>query len=282
MDDGATPRRHTRPTAYGGHRPRRRRIARVRELTPRAAALVGASGIVIVLALWQLAAALGWVNPYVASSPLGVAEAAVDLTESGRLGPALLSTAQLFLVGFGVSLLGGLVIGAVTGWNKVANAIVDPWVSILFASPRIAFLPLIAVWFGPGFLGQTVVVITIAIFPIIINVAAGVGAVDRDLFRMARSFLATDTDVLRTVALPGAIPAIAAGVRQGMMQSLLGVVVAEYFLGGTGVGGLIFQAGLTLRTGEALFGALVFAVAALVLSFLLRRVERRLDRWRTR
>src|SRR5699024_9434036 len=135
------------------------------------------------------------VNPLVASSPTGIVEAAILLHQEGRLWPVIGSTTRLFAVGFGVSLIGGLIIGAAIGWHKRLNAIVDPWVSILYASPRIAFLPLIAVWFGSGFLGQVVVVVLIAIFPIIINVASGVSSLDRDHYKMARSFLATNRDV---------------------------------------------------------------------------------------
>ncbi|MFJ6376160.1 ABC transporter permease [Pseudarthrobacter oxydans] len=259
---------------------RQGKVAEIRELGKRERLLLGLAGIVAILAAWEIGSRTGVINPIVASSPTGILEGAMELSEQGVLLPALGSTARLFAIGFGISLVGGLVIGAITGWYVRASAVVDPWISILYASPRIAFLPLIAVWFGPELTGQIVVVVLIAIFPIIINVASGVASVDRGHLRMARSFLATNRDVLMTVALPGAIPAVASGIRQGMMQGLLGVVVAEYFLGGTGIGGVIFQAGLTLKTGQAMLGALIFAAAAIILTSLLRTVESRLDKWR--
>lgn len=264
-----------------GSHPRRRKTATRIELSGRTRFLLGSSGLIGGLLLWELASRMGWVNPLIASSPTGVVRSAVELTRSGALLPAMGSTARLFLVGFGISLAAGLIIGALCGWYQRFDAVADPWISILYASPRIAFLPLIAVWFGPGFTGQLVVVILIAVFPIIINVASGVGSIDRDHLRMAQSFMASNRDVLVKIALPGAIPAIISGVKQGMMQGLLGVVVAEYFLGNTGIGGLIFQAGLMLRTSDALLGAVIFAGAALILSFALRTLESKLDRWRT-
>lgn len=273
------------PSATAGPAPGRRRRTRKpasrSALSTRSRLLLGGAGLVGVIALWEIASRLGWVDPLVASSPSGVATSAIDLLENGTLLPAMGSTLRLFLIGFGISLAAGLIIGTLCGWYQRIDAVLDPWISILYASPRIAFLPLIAVWFGPGFLGQLVVVILIAVFPIIINVASGVRAIDRDHLRMAQSFGATNRDVLLKIALPGAIPAVASGIKQGMMQGLLGVVVAEYFLGNTGIGGLIFQAGLMLRTGEALLGAVIFAAAALALSSALRKVESKLDRWRT-
>ncbi|MEN3279039.1 MAG: hypothetical protein V7607_179 [Solirubrobacteraceae bacterium] len=258
----------------------RRRVATRRDPTRLERRVLGTSGIVLVLGIWQVLASAGVIDQLTASSPSRIATAAKDLAQAGTLWSAMGSSAKLFGIGFGISLVGGLLLGLLLGWYKRVEAVLDPWVSILYATPRLALLPLITVWFGIGLKAQVVVVVLIAIFPIIINTASGVATIDRDHLRVARSFLATNTDVLRTVALPGATPAVVAGIRQGLMQTLIGVVVAEYLFGNTGIGGMIFTAGLSLQTGQAFVGALVFAIAALILSAALRLLERRLDRWR--
>ncbi|MGE3619241.1 MAG: ABC transporter permease [Acidimicrobiia bacterium] len=257
-----------------------RRVADRRDLSSRERLAWSTFGIAVVLVVWELAERLGWVETLVASSPSKIVESLIDMYDRGVLVPAIRSSAKLFGLGFGIALLIGITVGALMGWYRRFNAVIDPWISLVYASPRIAFVPLVLVWAGIGLKAQVVLVVLIAVFPMIINTAAGIGAVDRDHLRVARSFLATNVDVLRTIALPGALPTIIAGVRQGMIQALLGTVAAEYFIGNTGVGGLIFTAGLTLQTGQAFAGALVFAGAALGLTMLLRNVERRFDRWR--
>ena len=257
-----------------------RRVASITELSRTARFVYGLCGIVFVLGFWELAARLDWVKAYEASSPSGIVRAGYHLAQSGVLWPAFVSTAKVFGIGFAISLGSGLIIGVILGWYKRVEAILDPWISILYATPRFALLPLIVVWAGVGLRAQIVVVWLISVFPIIINTQAGVGSIDRAHFRVARSFLATNRDVLMSVALPGAVPAIVAGIRQGLIQGLTGVVVAEYFFGNTGVGGLIFTSGLQLNTGAAFCGAAIFAIAALVLVAALRALERRLDRWR--
>jgi NitT/TauT family transport system permease protein len=232
------------------------------------------------LLLWQIVAWMRLVSPLVLSSPIDIAVAAVQMIQSGVLGKALLSTVQLFAVGFGISLLIGLVVGAILGWFRRIEAVVDPLVSVLYATPRLALIPLVVVWCGPGFTSQVVIVVLLAAFPILINVASGVSAVDSGQLRLARSFLATNRDMLLTVALPAALPAVISGIRQGLNLALSGVVVAEYFVGTTGVGGLIFLAGSSLNTSQAFVGALVFAFAALVLTQLLKLIENRLGAWR--
>jgi ABC-type nitrate/sulfonate/bicarbonate transport system permease component len=258
----------------------RRRVADRRDLSRRERLAWGTSTLLLLLIVWEVAARLGLVDKLVASSPSEIYRSGRELISRGVLQHAVASTAELFLIGFGISLAIGLVGGMILGWYVRVNAALDPLVSVMYATPRIALIPLVTVWFGVDVTARVVVVVLIAAFPIMINVAAGIGAIDRDHMRLARSFLATNFDVLRTIALPGAVPSIVSGIRQGMVQGLLGVVVAEYFLGNTGVGGLIFVSGITLRTGDAFVGALVFAAAALVLTAVLRRVERRFDRWR--
>lgn len=261
--------------------PRRgRRVANLRAPATWQRVLIGSIAVVIVLGFWQLAADEHWINPLVSSSPSGIVRAGAQLTTAGTLGQAVAQTAELFAVGFGISLVTGLALGLILGWYKYVDAALDPFVSILYASPRIAIIPLITVWAGIGFTAQVVIVWLTAVFPIIINVASGVSAVDRDYVRVARSFLATNRDVLFAVAIPGALPSVIAGIRQGLAQGLIGVVVAEYFVGDNGIGGLIFNAGQTLETGNAFVGVIIFAAAALILTAALRSIERRFSGWR--
>jgi ABC-type nitrate/sulfonate/bicarbonate transport system permease component len=266
--------------ALGARPGRGRRVANLRVLATWQRVLIGTVAVAVALGFWQLAADEQWINPLVSSSPSGIVRAAAQLNRSGTLGTAVGQTAELFAVGFGISLVTGLALGLVLGWYKYVEAALDPFVSILYASPRIAIIPLITVWAGIGFTAQVVIVWLTAVFPIIINVAAGVSAVDRDYLRVARSFLATNRDVLFAVAIPGALPSVIAGVRQGLAQGLIGVVVAEYFVGDNGIGGLIFNAGQTLETGNAFVGVIIFAAAALVLTAALRAIERRFSGWR--
>jgi ABC-type nitrate/sulfonate/bicarbonate transport system permease component len=97
---------------------------------------------------------------------------------------------------------------------------------------------------------------------------------------VARSFRATGWDVLRTIALPGAVPGILAGVRQAVALALIGVVVAEYFVGNDGLGGMIVNSGQTLDTAEAYVGVVIFAAAAIFMNAAIKALERRLSRWR--
>jgi ABC-type nitrate/sulfonate/bicarbonate transport system permease component len=259
-----------------------RRVAgdRTKDLSRWAKFAYGASGIVVVLVLWQVLASAHVLDELIYSSPTGVLKAARTLVDDGSLGTAVGQSAELFGLSFGIALVIGILGGIVIGWYRRIGAIVDPLVSIAYAAPRVALIPVITVAFGIGFEAQVVTVVLIAVFPIMINVQTGVASADRNLVQVARGYLGTNLDVLRTVALPGAVPHIISGVRQGLAQALIGVVVAEYLIGSLGIGGLIVSAGQSLDSASAFVGVLIMSFAALILTMLLRRLERRLDHWR--
>lgn len=232
------------------------------------------------LALWQAAAIFGWIDTLFTSSPLEVLQTGVRLAREGELWRHLGSSAKLFLTGFALSVVVGIPGGILLGWYPRLSAVFDPFVSILYVTPRIALIPLLFIWFGIGFQAQTVIVFLSAIFPLLINTIAGVKAIDPDLLRVARSFQARDRDIFTTLALPTALPFIVSGLRLSMGMALIGVVVAEFFTGNVGLGALITTAGISLQTDVAFVGVVVIAGLALLMTAALGRFEARLSRWR--
>lgn len=279
-DAGLSLGRHKLAQESVGRSRRPRRVASRAPISGRERLLIGTAAVVFGLIAWQALAGAGVIDPIVASSPSRVVQAAVALVEDGTLKPAVAQTSELFLVGFGISLVSGLIVGVLIGWYQRLDAALDPFISVLYAVPRIALVPLIMVWAGIGFRAQVVIVWTTAVLPIVVNTAVSISSVDRQLFTVARSFRATNWDVLRTIAIPGAVPGVIAGIRQGVALGLIGVVVAEYFIGNNGVGGLIVNAGQTLATAKAYVGVVIFAAVAILLNALLKAIERRLSGWR--
>jgi ABC-type nitrate/sulfonate/bicarbonate transport system permease component len=241
---------------------------------------LGFLGIVGVLVVWQLLSDNGTLDPLTYSSPSGIWEAFKKMLDEGRLAEPVLESAKLFGIGLLVSVITGLLIGAVLGWSAKVNAIFDPWVTMLYAMPGIALLPLLLIAFGSEFRTEVIVVWTIAVWPMIINVAAGVRSIDRDHLRLARSYLASGREVLWGIALPGSVPYVLAGIQQAVALSLVGVVIAEYWVGNNGLGGLILSASEQLLTAEAYVGMAIIAFAGLFFTSLVRRCERWLVKWR--
>jgi len=242
--------------------------------------VISTASVIVVLAAWQLCASQGVVDAKLTSSPWGVVQAARFLINNGQLGTDVASSASLFGVGIGLAIAIGAIGGVLIGWWRLAAAVFEPWIAILYSMPLIALLPLILVWFGISFSAEVVMVVLISVFPVLVSVITGTRNVDKELVRLARSFCGSELAVIRTVLLPSLIPYFVAGVRLAIGSALVGVVVSEYFLGNSGIGGLIVTAGENLQSGEVFVGITILALSAIIMTGLLRRAERRISPWR--
>jgi NitT/TauT family transport system permease protein len=241
---------------------------------------ISTASVIVVLAAWQLCASQGVVDEKLTSSPWGVVQSARFLIDNGQLGSDVASSAKLFGVGLGLAIVIGAVGGVLIGWWRLMAAVFEPWIAILYAMPLIALLPLILVWFGIGFTAEVVMVVLISVFPVLVSVITGTRNADQELVQLARSFCGNELAIIRTVLLPSLIPYFVSGVRLAIGSALVGVVVSEYFLGNSGIGGLIVTAGENLQSGEVFVGITILALSAIVMTSLLRRAERRISQWR--
>ena len=98
---------------------------------------------------------------------------------------------------------------------------------------------------------------------------------------MARSFCASDWQLFRTVVLPASVPFILTGLRLGLGHALIGIVVGELYAATAGIGFMIAVAGSSFQTDKVMVGILIISTAGVVLTEILRAVERRFERWRT-
>lgn len=242
--------------------------------------LLGLLGIGIVLTSWQLASTLGMVNPAFSSSPAHVAVALYDYGTSEQFRADMKVSSLEFGLGFAGALLIGVPLGILIGWYRTIDDLFDPILNFLYASPRIALSPLFIIWFGVGLTSKAMIVLIMAIFPIIINMSTAVRSTERQLVMVGKCFNASQLQLLRTIALPASLPSLVAGIRLGLGQALIGIFVAELTGASAGLGYTMNQAGQNFLV-DLVFAALfVFAAFGVLFTWLLRRLERRLSRWR--
>ena len=177
-------------------------------------------------------------------------------------------------------LVAGVVLGVIVGWYRRARLLMDPFLNALYATPRIAMIPLIIIWFGIDMWSKVFIVFLSAFFPILVNTVGGIRNLDNDLLRAARAFCASDWQIFKTLAVPGAVPFILTGVRQGVALGLIGVVVGEMFGGSKGIGFMVAYGGQTFQTDTLFVGVIIIAFAGMFLTSIAERLERRFSRWR--
>jgi NitT/TauT family transport system permease protein len=270
------------------------RESRVRAWEPK---IIGFAAVAVFFAAWQ---GIGWVR---ATSPEGVVigpfsfvpppplflptpfeiVAAFDVyIKDGRIWRDVAVSGQELLTGYLSAAVLGIVLGLLIGWYARLRYALDPFITFLYATPRIVLLPLFIIWFGIGVESKIAVVFLGAIFAVLINTAAGVRNLDTNLIKVARSFGASDFALFRTIALPGSVPFILTGLRLGIGHALTGVVVGELVAAQFGVGQMMAVAGATFQSAKVFMGLFLIAGAGMTMTYTLAWLENRFEAWRPR
>ena len=242
--------------------------------------ILGSAAVVAFLLFWEFSVAGGWVNPIFTSSPSRVAVAATEMIADGSLAQNLWVSGQEFFLGFGLAIVVGVPVGILMGWYRRFNALLDPFVNALYATPRIALMPLVIIWFGIDLPAKIAIIFLSSVFPILVNTITGVRTVERDFVKVARSFGASDRQLFLTVALPSSIPNLLTGIRLGLGHALIGIVVGEMYGASAGIGYMMQAAGATFQTDKVMVGIIVIASAGMIMTQILRMIEARFEVWR--
>jgi ABC-type nitrate/sulfonate/bicarbonate transport system permease component len=232
-----------------------------------------------------IAIALAWelygraVSPVLLSYPTAISGAFVEMIADGTLPKALGESLVVLGAGSMIGITAGLVIGLAAGRNQVFATLIELPLNALYATPSVALIPVIVVWFGFGPTAKTVVVILFVLFPVLINTMRGVQEVDRELVEVARSFCSGERRMWFDLILPSALPYVVTGLRLAIGRALIGVIVAEFFTAFAGLGYLIVTSANSFQTARTFVPILVIAAMGVLLTALLEFVERRLVRW---
>lgn len=241
---------------------------------------LGSLGLALLLVAWEIGSATRVLNPIIFSSPTGIVRAAGREVQSGAIWHHLGVSALELVLGFVLAALLGVVVGFIAGWWRRANALLDPWITILYNLPTVALMPLIILVMGIGLWSKVFVVFLITLFPIVVNTMIGVQNTARTLIDVARTLGASPRRQWRTVVIPGATPFILTGLRLAGGRALIGVVVAELIAGNEGIGFALHYAGSLLQAGTVMLYILILGFSGVLFAEVLRRIEDRFESWR--
>jgi NitT/TauT family transport system permease protein len=231
----------------------------------------------LVLAAWEAAVAALHVKAVVLPRPTAVAAVALDRWP--LLVEHLWPTFYQVLLGFLLSVAGGVAIAVLLVYSEPIRKGLLPLIVTSQIVPKVAIAPLLVVWFGTGDLSRLLLAFLIAFFPIVINTVVGLTSVDEDYLRMARAFMGTRWQIFSKIRLPHALPLIFGGMKISITLAVIGIVVAEFVAAQRGIGYLIVMANGLLDT--PLMIAAIAAVSAMGLALygLLVALERVVVFW---
>ncbi len=220
-------------------------------------AMLAASGSVLaVLGIWLI---LGWAQvftPFLLPPLPSVLEQMVSDLVSGDLLASLVQTLSASLAGFAVAAVLGTALGIAVVRIRLVRWFFDPLISLGFPMPKIAFVPIFMLWFGPSFTTEVVSVAIAVIFPVSAAATAGAEAVDQTILWSARSLGTSEMGLLWRIILPAAVPQIFTGLQIGLPLALITTVVVEMLMGSTGLGGAMLQA-MRFADSPGVFGGII-------------------------
>jgi NitT/TauT family transport system permease protein/taurine transport system permease protein len=228
-----------------------------------------------VIALWATVAEAEVFPRVFFPGPAEVVRAFVDLTWKGILPAYLHDSAVRLLVGALAGMAIGIPLGLLVGLSPRAHALFWPVLLFFQAIGDIAWLPILLIWFGFGLTTMTFVIVYTVLFPIVLNIVLGVRSIPTDMHRAAQSLGASRARILWEVVLPGALPNLITGLRNGLGFGWRALIAAEIIVGTSGIGFLMFDARRAGSVVEIMLGMIVLGILWYIVdAWILAPIER--------
>lgn len=255
--------RWTRPDRPGAH--------------PMARYTLPALSLIVFFVIWQLAGSR--VNPILFATPVAVVKAFWDLLTGGILGPAFATAMEDLAIGYLLAVAVGITVGIIIGRSPVVERILNPYINFFQATPLIALVPLIVIWFGVGLEARVAVTFMLALWSIIINTATGVKETPSSLLDVGRIYKFKRRQVIVGIELPNAVPSIFAGLRIALGKALIGMVIAQMEISVTGLGGIVVNYGNAFKTAYLLAAIVTASLVGVIAAAVLELIRKWLFPW---
>jgi NitT/TauT family transport system permease protein len=228
---------------------------------------------ILLLLAWEICGRMGWIDVRFFPPPSRIFEVLMRLAKSGELlTNTWVSLTRLFW-GFLAGGIPAIILGICMGlWRPIRLAI-EPLVAATYPLPKSAILPLVLLIFGLGESSKIVMVALGVFYPIVINTTSGVLQIPSIYLDVGKNYKASPWQTFRTIALPGALPSIFAGIKLGVGLGLILIAIAEMVGAQSGIGYMIWNAWQILSIETMYVGLLTIALIGFALSLILDEIE---------
>lgn len=234
----------------------------------------------LLLVLWELLVQFQILDFRFFSRPSVIAITFWKMIVTGELLNHINASLTRIGIGFLMGCVPGILLGIIMGLSRIVRAGINPMIAATFPIPKIAILPLILLIFGMGEQSKYVIVAIGTFYFVLINTMTGVMNIDKIYLDVGRNFGASRVNIWRTVALPGALPMIFAGVKLGWGVALLLIVAAEFVGANSGIGFLIWNSWQIFSIERMFVGLIVISGIGFISFLILDEVEKVVVPWK--
>ncbi len=233
------------------------------------------------LAAWQGLANAGKLDKFFFSRPTDIAARIVDWFRTGSIWIHLVVTMEEAALAFTLGAASGVLLGFGLARSPRLGALLDPYIRLLNALPRVVLAPIFLLWFGLGIWSKVALGVTVVFFIVFFNTHRGVREVDPVVVNNVRMLGASEWQLVRHVLIPSAMTWVFSSLNISVGFAMIAVVVGEYLGASRGVGYLISQAEGTFDTTGVFAGMAVLSAVVLLVGWGVSRLEKWLLRWKT-
>lgn len=233
-----------------------------------------------VILIWELASNLGWIDPFIMSSPSRVWDTIARLYGDNELFRHIAITMYETVVGFLLGTIIGTLIAVVLWWSRPLARILDPYLVVLNALPKIALGPILIVWFGAGVKSIIIMGLLISLIVTVMTVLAGFNEITDEKQLLMRTLGANRFQILTMVVLPASIPTVMSALKISVGMSWVGVIVGEYLVSRAGLGYLIVYGSQVFKLDLVMASIVILCLLAAIMYYCVAYLEKRLIKWR--
>jgi len=249
---------------------------RVRRWTRPALGLLLPVGLAVA---WELIVWLGFSNGRLVPPPTKIFATIVELARSGELTRHIVATLTRVFAGFGLGVVAGTLLGAVSGYWSLARRMIDTTVQALRAIPSIAWVPLFILWLGIFETSKVALIAVGVFFPVYLGVMGAILSVDRKIVEVGRTFRLSGPAMIRRILLPAVLPAYVVALRVGLGLGWMFVVAAEFMGASEGLGYLLIDGQQLGKPAQILAAIVIFAILGKTTDWLIEIGFAPLLRW---
>ena len=210
--------------------------------------------------LWEAAGQLGWIDPFIMSQPSRILKSLCNLYQAGSLGLHIGMTTLETLAGFFLSTVLGVAAAIALWWLPMAARVLDPYLVVLNALPKIALGPILIVWAGAGPAAIIAVAVLVTVVVTILTAYTGFVQTDQGKLHLLRSFGASKKQIFLKVVLPANVPNLIAMLKINIGLAWVGVIVGEFLVSRAGLGYLIVYGGQVFKLDLVMASSLILCL----------------------
>jgi len=228
--------------------------------------------------IWEIAASFKWIDPFLTSSPSRMIKSLITVYNEGTLFRHILITCIETIIGFLLSTIIGTLIAILLWWSDFANRVLDPYIVVLNALPKIALAPIIIFWMGNGMKAIVLVTVLISIVSTIISILNGFKEVDEDKIKLMITLGASKFQILSHLIIPASVPTLISSLKINVGLSWVGVIMGEFLVSKEGLGFLIVFGGQVAQLDTVMMSIIILSILAYFMYQIVAIIEKKFSR----